>query len=118
MTRGAIAGQVFVIRERGLVPADVAALMAGRKAEPPREVCEPGCGKSIDARGFGTHRRTCDAYQQFRAEHVVEVAPLAGAVAPAPMADALVARKADDAKHHDRARAKADETWRNRHGQA
>lgn len=81
--------------------------------------CEPGCGDEFHAGpGFASHRRNCKPYQAYVAAHVREVEPLPGAIAPAATADALAGREADDARRRESARAKADETWRNRHGQA
>lgn len=99
LTEGAIRGTLYQLRAGGRLPADVEELVEKRR-RPAR----------VPVR---------DAHNQIRAEADAQriaqgIAERSRAAAP----DVLEARDADDSRHRERARAKADETWRQRHGQA
>jgi hypothetical protein len=118
LTLGGISGMLTALRAKGAVPADVVALIEARRAlTSGMTVCEPGCGEEVHARGLGAHRVHCAAFQAYRAAHVREVEPLAGAIAPVPTPDVIASRDADERSHHERARAKAAETWARTHAE-
>jgi hypothetical protein len=101
LTEGAISGTLSQLRTGGRLPADVEELVEKRR--------RPASVPVRDAHNQMVLRAEADAQRIAQG-----IAERSRAAAP----DVLEARDADDSRHRERARAKADETWRQRHGQA